>query len=268
MNRPDWAPEGIDLDRPSAARTYDYLLGGSHNFAIDRQAAEQTLALMPDMAIHIQANRAFLYRTVRYLSELGVRQFLDIGSGVPTVGNVHEVAQRVDPSARVVYVDIDPVAVAHSRAILAGNDQATVVQEDLRQPEAILDHPEVRATLDFDQPIALLMLAILHAVSDQDDPHRLVERLTEAFVTGSYLAISHATADSLPEVWDKLVAMSARGGYPLTLRDRAEVARFFTGFTLVEPGLVWSPQWRPEDPEDVGDQPERSSTYAGVGRKD
>jgi hypothetical protein len=267
MGRPDWAPEGVDIDHPSAARMYDYLLGGNHNFAVDRKAAERALAVMPDLAVHTQANRAFLYRAIRYMLDAGVRQFLDIGSGVPTVGNVHEVAQRVDPEARVAYVDIDPVAVTHSRSILASNKLATVIQEDLRRPEAILRHPNVRELLDFDQPIGLLLVAMLHAIPDDDDPHALVGRLTTELAPGSYLAISHGTADGLRELVEKIAQQSAENRYPLSLRRHADVARFFAGFELVEPGLVWLSQWRPEDPDDVAEQPERAGNYAGVGRK-
>lgn len=267
MDRPEWAPEGVDIDRPSAARMYDYMLGGSHNFAVDRESAHQALTLMPDLAMVAQTNRAFLYRAVRYLVETGVRQFLDIGSGVPTVGNVHEVAQRVDPQARVVYVDIDPVAVAHSRAILAGNPHATVIQEDLRRPAAILGHPQVRAMLDFDQPIGLLLIAFLHAISDEADPGRIIGELTTELVSGSYLVIGHPTGDSLPDVWEKFVEMSIATGYPITPRSHADVARLFAGFELVEPGLVWAPLWRPEHPDDVDEHPERCSNYVGVGRK-
>lgn len=266
MDRLDWAPEDVEVDRPSAARIYDYLLGGSHNFAVDREAAKQALEFMPDMAIHARANRAFLYRAVRYLLDAGVRQFLDIGSGVPTVGNVHEVAQRIDPDARVVYVDIDPVAVAHSRAILAGNRQATVIQDDLRRPDAILEHPELRAVLDFEQPIALLLVAILHAMSDDADPYGIVARLASRLAPGSHLVISHGTTDGMVDP-EGFKALTVKVGYPLTLRGHAEVERFFAGFELVEPGVVFVPQWRPEDPDDVGDHPERVSQYAGVGRK-
>lgn len=267
MDRPDWAPEGVDVERPSAARSYDYLLGGSHNFAVDREAARQALAMMPDLVMQAQVNRAFLYRAVRYLLDAGVRQFVDIGSGVPTVGNVHEVAQRVDPQARVVYVDVDPVAVAHSQAMLAGNPLATVVQQDLRAPAEILDHPEVRGLLDLEAPVGLLLLAILHAIPDPDQPHRIVGQLRDALAPGSHLAISHATPDSMPQAWERIVELSVRSSYPVTPRSRPDVERFFTGFELVDPGLVWAPQWRPEHPDDVDEAPERSSIYVGVGRR-
>jgi hypothetical protein len=267
MGRPDWAPEGVDTDHPSAARMYDYLLGGNHNFAVDRKAAERILSIVPDAAVHAQANRAFLYRAVRYMLDAGVRQFLDIGSGVPTVGNVHEVAQRVDPEARVVYVDIDPVAVTHSRSILAGNPFATVIQADLRRPEGILRNPSVRDLLDFDQPVGLLLVAVLHAIGDDDDPYALVERLKTELAPGSHLVISHGTTDGVREQVEQVAKQSAENRYPLSLRDHAGVVRFFDGFELVEPGLVWLSQWRPDHPSDVADQPERAGAYAGVGRK-
>jgi hypothetical protein len=267
MERPSWIPDSTNVDRPSQARAYDYLLGGSHNFAVDREIARQAIALMPDVATQAQANRAFLHRAVRFLTDVGVRQFLDIGSGIPTVGNVHEVAQQAAGDARVVYVDADAVAVAHSRQLLAGNDGAVAIEEDVRQPEAILDHPQLRSTLDLRRPVALLLLAILHAVPDPADPAGLVARLRGGLPAGSYLVISHATHEGLPEVWARMTEVSKRTGRPLTPRGRHQVERFFDGFQLVEPGIVWAPQWHPESPDDVGDAPERSSNYVGVGRK-
>jgi len=221
---------------------------------------------MPDLALQAQANRAFLHRAVRHLVGVGVRQFIDIGSGIPTRGNVHEVAQKAAPDARVVYVDIDPVAVAHSRHILADNDLATAIREDMRRPDAILGHPDVRALLDLDQPVAVLMLAILHAIQDKDDPYGLVARIRDALAPGSYLVVAQASPESRPDVWAQMVAMSAPTPYPLTPRTRAEVAAFFEGFDLIEPGVVWAPLWHPEHPDDV-DDPGRSSNAAGVGRK-
>jgi len=267
MGQPDWVPEGIDLSRPSVARAYDYTLGGAHNFAVDREFARQLIELVPDMRITARANRAFLHRAVRFLVQAGIRQFLDIGSGIPTVGNVHEIAQAAVPDTRVAYVDIDPVAVAHSRQILAGNPGATAIQADLRRPDDILGHPEVRALLDFDQPVALMLVAILHAVPDADDPFGIVARLRDALSPGSYLAISHATADRRADEMDEITAMFKQTTTPTTTRTRDEVLRFFTGFELVEPGLVWSPQWRPDSPEDVGEHPERMMMYVGVGRR-
>src|SRR6266511_1869839 len=242
MERPSWAPVGVDIERPSAARLYDYALGGSHNFAVDRELFRQLIVAVPDLVAQAQASRAFLRRAVRFLVDAGVRQFLDIGSGIPTRGNVHEIAQRVAPDARVMYVDIDPVAVAHSRAILAGNGRVGVLQEDLRRPEQILGHPQVRRLLDFDQPIAVLLVAMLHQVSDEDDPAGIIAQLRDAVAPGSYLVISHGTSESRPEV-------------------AAE------GVQVLRPGVVWAPQWRPDAPEDADDHPERSIMLVGAGRK-
>jgi hypothetical protein len=264
---PDWAPEGVDLSTPSVARAYDYALGGAHSFAVDREFFRALEAVLPEARIIFRANRAFLHRAVRFMVEAGIRQFLDVGSGIPTVGNVHEIAQRVTPSARVVYVDIEPVAVAHSRLILAGNDRAVAIHEDARHPDAILDHPDTRALLDFDQPVGLILAAVLHAIPDADDPYGIVTRLRGELAAGSYVAISHATTDGRPAVARAAEEVTKRTNTPGTLRTRADVLRLFTGLDLVEPGLVWTPQWRPDHPEEVGDHPERLLTYAGVGRK-
>jgi S-adenosyl methyltransferase len=265
--RPDWAPEGIDLNTPSVARAYDYALGGAHSFAVDRDWFREIEAAIPEARLMFRANRAFMHRAVRFMVAAGIRQFLDIGSGIPTVGNVHDIAQRAHPDARVIYVDIDPVAVAHSKLILADNPQATAIQEDGRNAEAILAHPDTRAMLDFDQPIGLVLAAILHAMADSDDPWGLVRRYTAALVPGSYVAISHATADSRPGEATEAMNTTKRTNTPGTLRPREQVLRMFDGLELIEPGLVWTPQWRPDSPDEVGEHPERLVTYAGVGRK-
>jgi hypothetical protein len=267
VTRPGWAPDDVDLDRPTAARIYDYLLGGSHNLAVDRAVAEQVIQAMPDAPTAARANRAFLYRSVRFMVDAGIRQFLDLGSGIPTAGNVHEVAQRASPDARVVYVDMDPVAVAHSRALLAGNDRAAVVQADMRDLDRIMASPQARALLDPGEPVGLLMVAILHVIPDSDDPVGVVGHLRDRVAAGSHLAIAHGTADSRPAEAAKLAEISRRTPTPMTMRSRAEVERFFAGFDLVEPGLVWVPQWRPEPDDDPGRSPEQSSNYGGVGRK-
>ncbi len=267
MERPDWVPEGIDVGRPSASRMYDYYLGGCHNFAVDREMAERALAVMPEGPLLAQINRAFLRRAVRFCIDVGIRQFLDIGSGIPTLGNVHEVAQRAAPDARVVYMDIDPVAVAHSQAILARTERATVIQGDLRRPERILAHPEVRGLLDLSRPIALLTVAVLHFIHDRDDPVGLLTRLRDAVAPGSFLVLSHATDENRPEDAAKIVELYQNTTNPLRMRDRAEVAELFIGWDLVEPGLVWAPLWRPESPADVGEHPELAGIYAGVGYK-
>jgi SAM-dependent methyltransferase len=246
---------------------YDFYLGGSHNLKVDRHMAREAISLWPDLPVIMQSNRAFLRRAVRYLTGQGINQFLDIGSGIPTVGNVHEVAQQANPDARVVYVDNDPVAVAHSRAILAGDDRTAVVHADLRESGAVLEDPLVRATIDLDRPVAVLMVAVLHFVPDEDDPARAVATVRDRLAPGSHVVISHASAEGRPEYAETHRELYRRTSTPMTMRSRAEIARFFDGFDLVEPGLVWLPLWRPEDPSRAEDRPERTTGFAGVGRR-
>ncbi len=269
MNERNLASENIPLDKPSPARMYDYFLGGHHNFAIDRMAADEMVRAYADFPLLMQVGRAFLGRAVQFLAEHGIEQFLDIGSGVPTVGNVHEVAQRITPTARVVYVDIDPVAVSHSTAILQGNPYATVIQADARQPHLILAVPNVQHLLDFDKPIAVLLAFFLHFVTDDEEAYRLVRVFRDALVPGSYLMISHGSLDNLPtEVVDKIHALYSRSTQPVKLRSRAQIEAFFNGLELVEPGIVHVPLWRPSGPEDLFvTQPERSSSFGGIGYK-
>jgi hypothetical protein len=266
MGPTEQVPNGIDVDRPNAARVYDYLLGGGHNFRADRRVVEQLLVVQPTAPLMAQANRAFVRRVVRFLVAAGVRQFLDVGSGIPTEGHVHEIAQAAAPDARVVYVDIDPVAVAHTRQILNGNTRAAVIQEDLRQPEEILDAPEIWRLLDLKRPVAVLVAALLHHISDADDPANLLSRLTAPLVSGSYLAISHATEDG-PRPWGMGREIYRRGGIELTSRSRAQVEALFKGWDLVDPGVVWVPQWHPEWPQDPQHRPESLALYGGVARK-
>lgn len=268
MERPSWAPEDIDIDRPSAARVYDYFLGGAHNFAVDRQLGELIEGMTPTVGATMRANRAFLRRAVRFLVGEGVTQFLDIGSGIPTVGNVHEVAQQADPSSRVVYVDIDPIAVCHSRAILADDLRTSAIQADARDPERILADPETRRLLDLDQPVAVLLLGVLHFIPDSDDPAGIVARLRDAVSTGSFLALVNVTyEDQPPEVIDAQ-KLAGRTGTPIHLRSRTDLLEQLEGVSLVEPGLVHIPRWRPDSPLDVDDHPERFGALAGIGRKD
>jgi len=267
LSRPSWAPAEIDLDRPSAARVYDYYLGGFHNFTADRQMALEAIRMWPDLPQIMQANRAFLRRAVRFVVREGVTQFLDVGSGIPTVGNSHEVAQQADAEARVVYVDVDPVAVAHSRAILAGNAGAAVVQADLRDPERILGDPAVSRLIDFDRPVAVLLVAVLHFIKDEDDPAALIAVLRQALVPGSFLVISHATQEGQPDLAGSHQQLYTRTATPMTMRSRGEVRGFFEGFEVVEPGVVYLPLWRPESASDVDEHPERFTGFAGVGRK-
>ncbi|MEO3745711.1 SAM-dependent methyltransferase [Plantactinospora sp. B5E13] len=267
MARPDWAPDDIDIDRPSASRIYDVWLGGSHNFEVDREIARQTESAWPDAVRYARANRAFLSRAVRFLTERGIDQFLDIGSGIPTANNVHEVARRSNPDARVVYVDIDPVAVAHSRAILAGDDRTAVLQADLRRPGEILDQIRDQALLDLDRPVALLLVALLHFIPDSADPHSAIARLAEGVPAGSYLVLSQGAHGASEESDERIRELYRRTPTPLTARDRAETERFFAGFELVEPGLVNLPDWRPDPTLEVDDRFAGALIYAGVGRK-
>jgi SAM-dependent methyltransferase len=269
MVRPAWAPQDIDLDRPSGARVYDYFLGGAHNFAVDRELAEAIASMTPDIGDTMRANRSFLRRVVRYLVGQGITQFLDIGSGIPTLGNVHEVAQEASPDARVVYVDIDPIAVEQSRSLLDGNPYARVVQGDLREPEAVLTHPEVAGLLDFSRPVAVLTVAVFHFVPDSANPAGIVERLGHAMVPGSYLVLSHAGPDESPE--GRAAQETARKLYertptPLVVRYPDEIAEMVgDGFEIVEPGVVAATDWHP-DPDEAGDPPQPTALVA-VARK-
>lgn len=265
MDRPEWAPSGIDLDRPSAARVYDFYLGGFHNFAADREMGRQAVQMWPELPEIMQANRGFLRRAVRFMVDAGVRQFLDLGSGIPTVGNVHEVAQRAAPDTQVVYVDSDPVAVEHSRAILAGNERATVLQADVRDPDSVL--AGVRPMLDFDRPIGVLMVAVLHFVADEADPPGLVARFRDAVPAGSFLALSHATPGEEAGRAAEHRGLYQRTATPMTMRARDQVVGLFDGWELVEPGVVYFPQWRPEAGAPPVENPERFTGVAGVGRK-
>jgi SAM-dependent methyltransferase len=254
-------------DGPSIACVYDYLLGGSHNFAADQAAAGELLARWPGAPVTMRANRAFLGRAVRYLAgHAGIRQFLDVGSGIPTMGNVHEIAQQAAPGARVAYVDNDAVAVQHSRAILAQNDSAIAIQADLRRPREILGSPHLRDLLDLSRPAALLLVAILHFVPDSGDPAGLVAELRDALAPGSYVVISHGTTDGQgPSV------AAAMGHYnqttaPFQPRGHAAVMAFFDGLELIDPGLVRVPSWRPGQGHNAGDDGQVAA-YGGVGHK-
>jgi hypothetical protein len=266
----DWVPRIVDTSAPSGARTYDYLLGGSHNFAADRAMADQVESAVPGIRAAARLNRAFLARAVRLMIGHGIRQFLDIGSGIPTVGNVHEIAQRENPSCRVVYVDKDPIAVAHSELMLMGNGQAGIVEADMRDPTTILDHPVTRGLLNFDEPIGLLFLLVLHWVPDDADPAKLVTTYREALPPGSYLAITHMTDDIQS---DKISAVAGivrenRGAGQVFPRTRTEVTELFGDFELLPPGLVPTGTWRPGGIGDIAEDPEMNElSFAGVARK-
>ncbi len=256
----------LDVSVPHPARVYDYWLGGKDNFAADRKVAEAAMAATPGVVVGARANRAFLARAVRYVAEQGVTQFLDIGTGIPAAGNSHEVAQAVNPAARVVYVDNDPIVMAHARALLRGSREGRTafVEADLRDPASILDHPDTLATLDFSRPIGVIIVGTLMHIRDEDDPWGAVKQFTDATCPGSYLAITHLTADFEPEKMAALARSYNSGPLLFTNRTREQVARFFEGFELVEPGMVWPPMWRPEGPIPEGGVP---GAYGCVGRK-
>jgi hypothetical protein len=266
--RNEWAPPGIDTRSPSIARMYDYYLGGKDNFAVDREAAGKLLAIAPEIAEISRQNRAFLGRVVRFLADAGVRQFIDIGTGLPTQNNVHQVAQVHAPEARVVYVDNDPIVLAHARALLADNPQTVVVDADLLRPDAILGHPAIHEHIDFDQPVAVLLIAILHFFADDDGPYDIVAKLREALPSGGYLAISHVVSEVNPQAID-----AAQEVYRSFLkrsgdarRTRADILRFFDGLELADPGLVYVSDWRPDDTDTSADVKE-AWIVGGVARK-
>jgi len=260
-------PPPFDTSVAHQARVYDYLLGGKDNYAADRAVAEATLKVNPDLAPSAHANRAFLGRVIRYLAgEAGIRQFLDIGTGIPTAGNTHQVAQEVAPESRVVYVDYDPIVLAHARALLTSSDAGATeyIDADLRDTQVILD--QAAGLLDFTKPVAVTLISILHAIPDGDDPHAIVARLLGAVPSGSYLAISHMGADLMPartlremdEVWKR----GSQQQY--TPRRRDQVERFFDGTRLVAPGLVRVEEWHPEPAAGAA---RKTIMWSAVGRK-
>jgi len=264
------AARGIDTSTPNVARIYDYLLGGKDNFAADRAAAQQLITATPDIAGIVRDNRAFIGRAVRYLVEqAGIRQFLDLGGGLPTQLNVHEMARRGAPDARVVYVDNDPVVWMHGQALLARGDGVAMVCADLREPAGILQHPEVVQLLDLTQPVAVVCASVLHFVPDEDDPHRAIAEYRDHMAPGSYLVISHgasATEEEDPTgVVDSFTSVYRQASAQLHVRSRPEIRRFFDGFDLVDPGVVWMNEWRP-DPG-IHSSGQVTSLRAGVGRK-
>lgn len=263
MTRFGFRAEEIDTSRPHPARIYDYLLGGKDHYEVDQRAGDELAAAAPEARIGLRANRAFLQRAVRYVVGSGVRQILDVGTGLPTSPNVHETAQEVAPDVRIAYVDNDPIVNAHANAPAGRSGAASIVLADLRDPRGIVDHPEVRRVIDFGEPVALLLVAVVHFLTDADDPGQVVATLRDALPAGSFLVLSHATGDfadrgDAQAVYNKATAT-------LNLRGHAAVERFFEGFELVEPGLAQVPFWRPDGPP-----PARSGEigfYGGVGRK-
>jgi SAM-dependent methyltransferase len=268
----DNAAQGTAPRPATAARIYDYCLGGIHNFPADQEVARKLIAQFPFIPATARANRAFMGRAVRHLAEAGLGQFLDIGSGIPTEGNVHEIAQAIAPDSHVVYVDIDPIAVAESLEILDGNERATAIRADLRSPQTILDHPGVRRLLAFDQPIVLLIASVLHFVPDDSQAYDAVAELVAALAPGSYLVVSHAARESFPISEEQAKAAELyqeRTATPGVSRTRSQTRQFFTRLELLDPGVVWTNQWRPhpDEPVKASDEPHHSGEWAGVGRK-
>ncbi|MGH3318571.1 MAG: SAM-dependent methyltransferase [Streptosporangiaceae bacterium] len=256
----------VDVRTPNVARMYDYYLGGKDNFAADRETAAKMLETVPEARVVARENRAFLGRAVRFLAgEAGIRQFVDIGTGLPTQENTHEVAQAARPDSRVVYVDNDGVVLIHARALLATDSQTVVVEGDMRDPAEILAEPGLRAHIDLDQPVAVLLVSVLHFVPDDADAARIIATIRDAIAPGSYLVLSHGTtfveekAGGLTQVYDRATSS-------ITLRSRDQLLRLFDGFELVDPGLVVLQDWRPDTPP--GPESRAGSWfYAAVGRK-
>jgi hypothetical protein len=270
MTDEEWVPTGVDPTVPSVARVYDWMLGGKDNFAVDRMVAQKALEITPDGPEAGRAGRAFLRRVVRHLvADQGITQFIDVGSGLPTQGNVHQIAKESDPQAKVVYVDNDPIVLAHGRALLADGGSATVIQADLREPNAILQHPEVRRFIDFERPIGLLLFAILHHLSDDEDPAGIARTMIDALPSGSWVAISHFRdpGEAQPEASRK--AREVEKLFNQTLgtgrwRSDEEILTYLDGLELAEPGLVPVADWRPDPDEPPSEQTDTYHTFAGA----
>jgi O-methyltransferase involved in polyketide biosynthesis len=268
LNRAEeWAPPGVDPEQPSVARVHDALLGGMENFASDRSVARRLKDAVPEVVDLVWCNRAFIGRVVDFLvREAGIRQIIDLGAGLPTVENTHEVAQFADPRCRVVYVDIDPMVEPHARAILNGNQYADALTADARDVDAVLRHPSLTGLIDLSQPTAILAVGLLHLFSDQEDPHGVVQRYVAALAPGSYLAVSNFMASASPkaQALEALLQATMGTGY---FRDRDAVTAYFDGLTLVEPGVVHFPEWRPDERIPGPLAPWEELLLGGVARK-
>lgn len=280
-----YPPQGVDLDHPSVARVYDYYLGGTSNWAIDREFGERALAAYPFVRPAALANRQFLNRLVRYLAKAGVRQFVDVGAGIPTMGPTHVVADSVAPDSRVVYVDNEPVAVAHSQILLDENGDPSrhvAINGDLRDPDGLWEKVEATGVIDFDEPVALLLIAVLHVqqldAQGVDQGPAIVARFRELLTPGSYLAISHGSSDGVSEDRARDMAAFAKmydqSNTPVRWRPRHEIDELFGDLELVEPGTTWTPLWHPDEYVELApgvemefDSPEDSVVWAGLARK-
>ena len=261
------APPGVNVNVPHSARIYDYWLGGKENFAVDRAVGDAIVKVIPGMRSMAGENRRFVHRATRDLvAKEGIRQFLDIGTGIPTRPNLHEIAQEIAPETRVVYVDNDPIVLVHARALMISSveGRSEYIAADIRQPRSILTEQVLRQTLDLTRPVGLTLIAILMLLSDADDPWSLVAELRDAMPSGSILGITHPTADFNPEAVSQAVAAATGAGMTLVARTREEVERFFGDWELLEPGLVPVPAWRPDE---TVENPEETYYWAGVARK-
>jgi hypothetical protein len=265
----DYDGVNLELHRAHSARMYDYFLGGITNFAADREAAGKAKAVMPWIETTARINRAFMHRSTRALAEAGIDQFLDVGTGIPTSPNLHEIAQRVNPAARVVYADNDPIVLAHAKALLIGTTEGrtSYVQADVTDPAALLASAELRETLDFSRPIALSLNALLHFVPDELGTYGIVELFKGALVSGSALAMTHVTSDFAPGEIARLVDIYQSAGTALQSRSEQEFTRFFTGWDLVAPGVVPTQRWRPDSAKAAAASDIESSVYAAVALK-
>jgi hypothetical protein len=262
MARPSGQPPGVDPTVPSAARIYDYLLGGKDNYAVDRAAADHVLAVAPDQRRLARENRAFAVRAVRALADAGIRQFIDLGTGFPTSPSVHEEARRADPSARVVYVDYDRIVHTHNMALLSKDERVTSIQADIRQPEVILDHPDLRKLIDFNQPVGLLCVAVLHLISDAEDPRGIITRFRDRMAPGSFLVLSQFASESDPGAMAQLREVARDTPVATYFRPADQVLGFFDGFKLLDPGLTAVQDWR----QDGITAPTRLRIIGAVGR--
>ena len=262
---PDYVPPEIDVTRPSVARVYDAILGGKDNFAVDRAVAAEAFKALPDDGKGARYNRAVLGRAVRFMARQGVDQFLDLGSGLPTVQNTHEIAQALNPAARVVYVDNDISVRLHAHALLADDASTIVVKADLREPASILESPEITSFLDFSRPMGLIMNAVIHHITDDEDPHGLVARYVSAIAPGSYVQLTHfSNASEQARAMESVLQQALGRG---KVRDKEEIISFFNGLEILPPGVVFNPEWRPEEPVEYPLDLGGLLIMGGVGRK-
>jgi hypothetical protein len=266
-----WPADEVEITAPNAARVHNGLLGGMQNFAADRDLIRRISAAVPGFNLDVFAERDFLARAVHWCLDLGIRQFIDLGCGIPSVAGACEVAQKAAPDSRVLCVDVDPVAIALTQDVLKDNDLASVIEADIRRPSHVLGHPSTRTLLNLDEPVAVLLVSVLHLVPDQDDPWTIIARLCDGLAAGSCLVVSHLTADVWPEAMATLQQIAQHDGLPMTLRSRDAIERLFQGFNLVDPGVLPAPLWQPYvgETDDTGavESGPRCNVLAGVGRK-